>query len=141
MSAAVAPGPAPRVDQPRHPLHALTTFELRGYRRQLENAVAFFDAQDPVPPVRDELQAKLHDVAAEQDERTRLARAGPRRDRADRPSTARTRDPQLPGRRIPRPAEPSRSQEPGDWNHRGSLHPLYGEQRSTIMKLGGFSAG
>ena len=28
MSAAVAPGPAPRVSQPKHPLHALTTYEL-----------------------------------------------------------------------------------------------------------------
>ena len=24
------------VDQPKHPMHALTTFELRDYRRQLE---------------------------------------------------------------------------------------------------------
>ncbi len=37
------------VDQPKHPLHAMTTFELRDYRRQLENAIAFFDRQDPVP--------------------------------------------------------------------------------------------
>jgi len=41
---------APAVDQPKHPLHALTTFELRRYRRQLENAITFFDTKDPVPP-------------------------------------------------------------------------------------------
>jgi hypothetical protein len=31
-------GQPPEVDQPKHPLRALTTFELRGYRRQIENA-------------------------------------------------------------------------------------------------------
>src|ERR1017187_7955085 len=50
---------APAVDQPKHPLHALTTFELRDFRRQLENAIAFFDRQDPVPAVRGDLQATL----------------------------------------------------------------------------------
>lgn len=63
------------VDQPKHPLHALTTYELRDYRRQLEQAISFFDRQDPVPPARARLQARLDDVVAEQDERTRLARA------------------------------------------------------------------
>jgi hypothetical protein len=72
MPAAV-PVPAPRVDPLRHPLHALTTFELRAYRRQLENAIAFFDARHPVPPARDDLQAKLDDVLAEQDDRAKLA--------------------------------------------------------------------
>jgi len=63
------------VDQPKHPLHAMTTFELRDYRRQLESAIAFFDRQDPVPPARHRLQAKLDEVTAEQDDRARLARA------------------------------------------------------------------
>ena len=63
------------VDQPKHPLHAMTTFELRDYRRQLESAIAFFDRQDPVPPARHRLQAKLDAVTAEQDDRARLARA------------------------------------------------------------------
>jgi hypothetical protein len=61
------------VDQPKHPLHALTTFELRDYRRQLESAIAFFDRQDPVPPTRRRLQSRLDDVIAEQDDRARLA--------------------------------------------------------------------
>jgi hypothetical protein len=53
----------------------MTTFELRDYRRQLESAIAFFDRQDPVPPARRRLQAKLDAVTAEQDDRARLARA------------------------------------------------------------------
>jgi hypothetical protein len=27
------------VEQPKHPMHALTTYELRDYRRQLERAI------------------------------------------------------------------------------------------------------
>ena len=60
------------VDQPQHPLHALTTFELRGYRRQLESAIAFFDKTDPVPPARDDLRARLDAVLAEQEDRATL---------------------------------------------------------------------
>jgi len=63
------------VDQPEHPLHALTTYELRDYRRELETAIAFFDRQSSVPPARARLQARLDDVVAEQDDRRRLADA------------------------------------------------------------------
>jgi hypothetical protein len=63
------------VDQPKHPLHAMTTFELRDYRRQLESAIGFFDKQDPAPPARDQLQAKLDAVYAEQADRKKLANA------------------------------------------------------------------
>jgi hypothetical protein len=73
MPATAAPEQTPTVDQPKHPLHALATFELRGYRRQLENAIAFFDSQDPVPAVRADLQAALDSVIAEQEDRARLA--------------------------------------------------------------------
>jgi hypothetical protein len=60
----------PTVDQPKHPLHALTTYELTYYRRRLENAIAFLDKQDPVPPpMRRDLQAALDRVLAEQDDR------------------------------------------------------------------------
>jgi hypothetical protein len=62
------------VDEPRHPLPALTTFELRDYRRDLESAIAFFDKQSPVPPARSRLQTQLDAVVAEQDDRARLAR-------------------------------------------------------------------
>jgi hypothetical protein len=63
------------VDPPRHPLPAMTTFELRAYRRQLESAITFFNKQDPVPLARDRLQAKLDAVLAEQESRARLADA------------------------------------------------------------------
>jgi hypothetical protein len=61
--------------EPKHPLHAMTTFELRDYRRQLESAIAFFDQQDPVPPARTRLHASLDAVLAEQEERARIAHA------------------------------------------------------------------
>jgi hypothetical protein len=61
--------------EPKHPLHAMTTYELRDYRRQLEQAIAFFDKQDPVPPARHRLQTRLDAVLAEQDERVRIAHA------------------------------------------------------------------
>ena len=62
------------VEKPKHPMHALTTFELGDYRRRLESAIAFFDRQDPVPPVRAHLQAALDAVLAEEEDRARLAR-------------------------------------------------------------------
>ena len=65
----------PAVDQPKHPLHALTTYELTYYRRRLENAIAFLDKQDPVLPIRGDLQAALDGVLAEQDDRSRIAAA------------------------------------------------------------------
>jgi hypothetical protein len=65
----------PAVDQPEHPLHALTTYELKYYRRRLENAIAFLDKQDPIPPIRGDLQAALDGVLAEQDDRARIAAA------------------------------------------------------------------
>jgi hypothetical protein len=61
------------VDPPKHPLHALTTFELRDYRHDLERAIAFFDRQTPVPPARARLQARLDEVAADQNDRAALA--------------------------------------------------------------------
>lgn len=63
----------PVTAEPKHPLPAMTTFELRDYRRQLESAIAFFSRQDPAPPARDRLQARLDEVLAEQDERARIA--------------------------------------------------------------------
>lgn len=61
------------VDHPPHPLHAMTTFELRDYRRDLERAIAFFGRQTPVPPAHERLQGRLDEVLAEQDDRARLA--------------------------------------------------------------------
>jgi hypothetical protein len=75
MPSTAASQQAPSVNQPKHPLPAMTTYELRDYRRDLETAIAFFDRQTPVPPDRDQLQATLDDVIAEQDDRTRLSGA------------------------------------------------------------------
>jgi hypothetical protein len=75
MPATAAPQQIQTVDQPKHALHALTTFELRDYRRDLERAIAFLDTVDPVPPAQGDLQSRLDDVIAEQDDRKRLADA------------------------------------------------------------------
>jgi hypothetical protein len=74
MPPTAASAQAPEVEQPRHPLHALTTYELAGYRRQLERAIAFSD-QQAVPPVRADLQAALDAVLAEQADRATIAHA------------------------------------------------------------------
>ncbi len=75
MPATDAAEQAPAVGQPEHKLSALTTYELRDYRRQLESAIAFFGRKTPVPAARGELQARLDAVIAEQDERARFAHA------------------------------------------------------------------
>ncbi len=67
------PAESVNVEQPEHPLPALTTYELRDFRRQLESAVEWFGRQSPVPPARNRLQAMLDAVIAEQDERARIA--------------------------------------------------------------------
>jgi hypothetical protein len=69
----VAQGQAPAVETPKHPLYALATFELDGYRRELERAIAFFDRTPPVAPVQADLHAALDAVLAEQESRRRLA--------------------------------------------------------------------
>jgi hypothetical protein len=63
------------VEQPKHPLHALTTFELRGYRRELERAITYYDRNHPAAPVLADLRSRLSDVQAEQDDRARIAHA------------------------------------------------------------------
>ena len=63
------------VDQPKHPVHALTTFELRDYRQRLESAIASFSTKVPIPQARDQLQGALDDVIAEDEDRARLADA------------------------------------------------------------------
>jgi hypothetical protein len=75
MPATAASQQAPIVNPPEHPLPAMTTYELRDYRGDLEAAIAFFDRQTSVPPARNRLQATLDDVIAEQDDRKRLAGA------------------------------------------------------------------
>jgi hypothetical protein len=58
------------VEQPPHPTHALTTYELRDYRRQLEHAIKGIS---PDAPVQADLRRKLDEVLAEQAERARIA--------------------------------------------------------------------
>ena len=61
------PGP---VAPPRHPLHALTTYELARYRRDLEHALRVLPAQTAI---HEQLRDKLAEVLAEQDSRTKIA--------------------------------------------------------------------
>jgi hypothetical protein len=58
------------VDAPRHPLPALTTYELARYRRELEHTLKRLPGH---APVRELLQQRLAEVIAEQDARTRIA--------------------------------------------------------------------
>jgi hypothetical protein len=62
----------PAVEKPEHKIPELTTYELRDYRRELERAIALFVGQSSV---RADLQARLDEVIAEQDDRARIARA------------------------------------------------------------------
>jgi hypothetical protein len=73
MLATIPSARPPEIDPPKHPLHALTTYELTYYRRRLENALAFLDKQDSVPAIRADLQAALDKVIAEQDDRAKIA--------------------------------------------------------------------
>jgi len=56
------------VDQPAHPMHALTTYELRNYRRQLEHALRELPEH---AEVRLLIRQRLDEVLKEQEERTR----------------------------------------------------------------------
>jgi len=58
------------VEQPKHPVHALTTYELRDYRRDLEHAIKGIPAE---APVQADLHRKLDEVLAEQEDRARIA--------------------------------------------------------------------
>lgn len=56
--------------QPAHPLHALTTYELQNYRRDLEHALSALPGH---VAVRELLKEKLAGVLAEQESRATLA--------------------------------------------------------------------
>jgi hypothetical protein len=57
----------PAVEPPRHPLPALTTYELSRYRRDLEHALKGLPT---TAPARQQAQQQLAEVMAEQDSRT-----------------------------------------------------------------------
>jgi hypothetical protein len=69
----VTPGQAPGVQTPAHPVHALATFELAGYRRQLEHAIRSCEQDHPAAPALADLYEALAEVIAEQDDRARIA--------------------------------------------------------------------
>jgi hypothetical protein len=71
------PTDPPAVRPPPHPLLALTTYELRAYRRQLENAIGTCERDHPAVPVLGRLRADLAAVSAEQADRTRIAARRP----------------------------------------------------------------
>jgi hypothetical protein len=58
------------VPQPGHPLHALTTYELARYQRELEHALTILPER---VTARELLQGKLAEVLAEQQSRTKIA--------------------------------------------------------------------
>ena len=58
------------VDEPKHQLHALTTYELTEYRRNLEDAV---ESSATGAQELSDLRRRLHAVLAEQEDRVRLA--------------------------------------------------------------------
>lgn len=61
------------IDPPRHPLPALTTYELSRYRRELDHALKALPVR---APVRTLLQQRLAEVIAEQDSRAQLTAGG-----------------------------------------------------------------
>jgi hypothetical protein len=63
------------VEQPPHPVHALTTYELRNYRRVLEHSLRALPEHVAVRVI---LQQRLAEVLAEQDSRSRLHEANGR---------------------------------------------------------------
>ena len=64
---------ADQPDRPPHPLYAMTTYELRDYREQLEHALE--GAVTGGTPTAARLREQLDAVLAEQDDRKRLADA------------------------------------------------------------------
>lgn len=61
------------VTPPKHPLWALTTYELARYRRELEHAATVLPEH---AAVREVLRGRLAEVLAEQQSRTAIAAAG-----------------------------------------------------------------
>jgi hypothetical protein len=64
------PTDAVAVEQPKHPVHQLTTAELTRYGRELENAIQGIPETAPIQPT---LHRKLDAVIAEQADRARIA--------------------------------------------------------------------
>ena len=66
--------PIPGERPARHPVHALTTYELRDYRKRLEHALA--DQVIGHAPVAARLRESLAQVLAEEQSRARIRQRG-----------------------------------------------------------------
>ena len=60
--------------RPLHPVDQMTTWELTGYREDLETALAP-ETLSPLDASRDVLQRRLDAVVAEQEERAKIRRS------------------------------------------------------------------
>ena len=69
---AAMPAEPAAVGPPRHPLYALTTYELKDRRRELERAIKAIAAD---APIQADVRRALDAVIAEQEDRARSARA------------------------------------------------------------------
>jgi len=67
------PGRPAAIAPPKHPVYALTTYELRDYRRDLERAIREIS---PGAPAQADLRARLDAVIAEQEDRAKMAANG-----------------------------------------------------------------
>jgi hypothetical protein len=94
--------------QPPHPVHALTSRELAGYRRQLEHAIKGID---PAAPVQALLHRNLEEVLAEQDSRAALTATSGRADPDPAPAAPARRPASAAIRSGPPPA-PATADEP-----------------------------
>jgi hypothetical protein len=61
------------VPPPKHPTHALTTYELRDYQRELEHALRTVPEH---AAVRELLRARLTEVLSEQESRIKIRASG-----------------------------------------------------------------
>jgi hypothetical protein len=75
MTAEPVPAGPLIIEPPEHPLHALTTYELSRYRRELEHALK---ALPQHAAVRELLSGNLTEVLAEQESRVVIAEASAR---------------------------------------------------------------
>jgi hypothetical protein len=63
------------VAQPKYPLHALTTYELRDYRRELEHSLKLVPEHTAA---LGQIKERLAEVLAEQESRMAIATGGRR---------------------------------------------------------------
>jgi hypothetical protein len=71
----LSPMPAePATVEPKHALHAMTTYELRDYREDLETALSM-QTLPPLYESREVLQQRLDAVLAKQEECARIAKS------------------------------------------------------------------